>query len=424
MKTLHFDCFAGISGDMTLGALVDLGVDEKQVRKELDRLNLAGWSIEFVKDERCGVTGTRAIVNIEDCVPHEHHHDDEIGRGHNGHSSWRDIRTLIERSGIASGAARRAIDIFSRIAAAEAEVHGVPIDDVTFHEVGALDSIIDIVGSAVCLDILKPQRITSSEIELGGGEVKCAHGILNVPAPATLKLCEGLPVRTGGFNKEMTTPTGAAILAASVDSFVPSASFKQIKTAYGIGTRKLDKANVLAVSWREEPAQAGGQFYAQDCGQPRDDNWISDNWISEELIMLETNVDDMTGEAFGFLMDRLFEAGALDVTFTSCVMKKSRPGIIVSVLCPPLKLKQIRSVIFEKSSAIGFRETTVRRISLPREQHSIKYGAGNAEIKTVFLDEKRKRSKIEYRDREKLACKKDISLNEAEDLIKHEYGDI
>ncbi|MDR0383483.1 MAG: nickel pincer cofactor biosynthesis protein LarC [Spirochaetaceae bacterium] len=411
MKTLHFDCFAGISGDMTLGALVDLGVDPKLLYRELDRLNIAGWSIDFVKDERCGIAGTRAIVNIEgaDGGRHgaeNHVHDDG---GHCECRSWRDIRALIERSGITGGAKKRAIAIFSLIAKAEAEVHGVPVDDVTFHEVGALDSIIDIAGSAICLDILNPDRITASEIELGGGVVECAHGILNVPAPATLKLCEGLPVRTGGFNKEMTTPTGAAILAASADSFVTNCSFRHIKTAYGIGARKLDRANVLAVSWREESLSeippSGG-------------------WISEDLVTLETNIDDMTGEALGFLMDRAFEAGALDVTFTACVMKKSRPGVIVSVLCARAGLNAVRSVIFEKSSAIGFRETAVRRVSLPRKQRSIKYGGGEAEIKTVFLGEKIKRSKIEYRSREKLALEKNVSLDKAEDIIKRECGDL
>jgi uncharacterized protein (TIGR00299 family) protein len=401
---------------MTLGALVDLGVDAKLLYRELDKLELDGWSIGFEKDERCGIAGTRAIVKVYDGaggaprVPEEHScHCHEHGEGsHPEYRSWRDIRALIERSGITDGAKKRALSIFSRIAAAEAEVHGVPADEVTFHEVGALDSIIDIVGSAVCLDMLKPDRVTSSEIELGGGTVKCAHGILNVPAPATLKLCEGLPVRTGGFDREMTTPTGAAILAASVDRFVTKCSFRQIKTAYGIGSRKLDRANVLAVSWREE--------------EPDFDGGRAGERIYEELVMLETNIDDMTGEALGFLMDRAFEVGALDVTFTACVMKKSRTGVIVSVLCHPQRLPAIRSVIFEKSSAIGLRETVARRVSLPREQRSVKYEGGEAEIKTVFLDQNRRRTKIEYRSREKLACERDISLDEAEDIIKREYG--
>jgi uncharacterized protein (TIGR00299 family) protein len=395
---------------MTLGALVDLGVDAKLLYRELDRLNIAGWSIDFVKDERCGIAGTRAVVNVEegDGAAHRHVHGENGVHGGSECRSWRDIRAVIEKSGITSGARERAIAIFSRIASAEAEVHGVSADDVTFHEVGALDSIIDIVGSAICLDMLNPDRITSSEIELGGGTVRCAHGILNVPAPATLKLCEGLPVRTGGFNKEMTTPTGAAILAASVDAFVTNRAFRQVKTAYGIGKRKLDRANVLAVSWREEPP---------------DEDEPHKGWIHENLVMLETNIDDMTGEELGFLMDRAFDAGALDVTFTACVMKKSRPGVIVSVLCTAAGLNAVRSVIFGKSSAIGFRETAVRRISLPREQRSASYSGGEAEIKTVFVDENRKRSKIEYRSREKLARERNIALGEAEDIIRHECGD-
>jgi uncharacterized protein (TIGR00299 family) protein len=408
MRTLHFDCFAGISGDMTLGALVDLGVDAKLLYRELDRLNIAGWSLDFVRDERCGIGGTRAIVHIEGDEGASHVHGGENGAC-NGHEcrSWRDIRALIEKSSLTRGAKERAMAIFSRIASAEAEVHGVAVDDVTFHEVGALDSIIDIVGSAVCLDMLAPDRITASEIELGGGTVKCAHGILNVPAPATLKLCEGLPVRTGGFDKEMTTPTGAAILAASVDEFVKTCAFRQVKTAYGIGKRKLEKPNVLAVSWREEP----------------DEESPHNGWIHENLILLETNIDDMTGEELGFLMDRAFEAGALDVTFTACVMKKSRPGVIVSVLCTQAGLAAVRSVIFGKSSAIGFRETAVSRISLPRELRSVAYSGGEAEIKTVFVDENRKRSKAEYRSRERLARERNIALNEAEDIIRRECGD-
>ena len=413
MKTLHFDCFAGISGDMTLGALVDLGVDTRLLYRELDKLNLAGWSIYFVKEERCGITGTRAIVNIdgEEPAPHSHYESgcgqhEHGGQNHEHCRAWRDIRALIEGSGLSAGAKERAVAIFSLVAAAEAEVHGVPVDEVTFHEVGALDSIIDIAGSAICLDILKPDRITSSVVELGGGVVRCAHGVLPVPAPATLKLCEGLPVRTGGFDKEMTTPTGAAILAASVDEFVTNAVFRHIKTAYGVGSRKLDRPNLLAVSWREEKPDAALPYPG--------------GWIHEELTVIETNIDDMTGEALGFLMDRLFEAGALDVTFTSCVMKKSRPGVLVYILCPPEKLASLRSVVFEKSSAIGFREKTVRRVSLPREQR--RCGADEAEVKTVFVDEKRRRSKIEYRDRERLARERDLSLDEAEDLIKREYG--
>jgi uncharacterized protein (TIGR00299 family) protein len=270
LKTLHFECYAGISGDMALAALVDLGVNPDELRRELEKLRLDGWKLDFVREQRNGISGTHAVVDLggvtdhiasvdgevhyhnhEFAHPHEHNHDHQ--HNHGGHNSWKEIRSLIEKSGISANAKKRALDIFSRIAAAESQVHGVPLEDVTFHEVGALDSIIDVVGTAICLDILKPDRITGTEIELGGGTVKCAHGILPVPAPATTILVKGLPVRTGGCDKEMTTPTGAAILASCVDAFITGpASFTEIRTGYGIGTRKMEGLNALRVSWREE----------------------------------------------------------------------------------------------------------------------------------------------------------------------------
>jgi uncharacterized protein (TIGR00299 family) protein len=298
------------------------------------------------------------------------------------------------------------LDIFSRIAKAESQVHGVGEEDIAFHEVGALDSIIDIVGAAICLDILKPDRITCGEIELGGGTVHCAHGELPVPAPATLLLCRGLPVKTGGFNKEMTTPTGAAILASSVDEFITIGNFRELKTAYGIGKRKLDKPNVLRVSLREESLESRGQGGGQ-----------GGDFMSEDLITLETNIDDMTGEALGFLMDALFDAGALDVTITPCVMKKSRPGTIVSVLVPPEKLAALRGTLFQRSSAIGFREIPLRRLSLKREAAELRGEFGSARTKTVFYDGKPLRSKIEYEDRARLARERGISLEAAEKII-------
>ncbi|MDR1374908.1 MAG: LarC family nickel insertion protein, partial [Treponema sp.] len=290
MKTLHFDCFAGISGDMALGAFADLGVDTAQVQAELEKLGLGGWKLDFRRDERCGICGTRAVVTVDDHGDHgrdqgDHGRDQgHHGRDH-GHHSWKEIRSLIEAAPLSAGAKRRALAIFVRIAEAESQVHGVPVEDIAFHEVGALDSIIDIVGAAVCLDLLKPDRITCSEIELGGGTVHCAHGELPVPAPATLILCRGLPVKTGGVRNEMTTPTGAAIIAASADAFTEAGAFTELKTGYGIGTRQLDRPNVLRLSWREEAA-------ASSRGKP---------WITEELTLIETNIDDMTGEALGFL---------------------------------------------------------------------------------------------------------------------------
>jgi uncharacterized protein (TIGR00299 family) protein len=280
------------------------------------------------------------------------------------------------------------------------------VDEVGFHEVGALDSIIDVVGTAVCLDLLKPDRITAGEIELGGGMVKCAHGILPVPAPAVLILCRGLPVKTGGFNKEMTTPTGAAILAASVDEFITTARFTEIKTGYGIGTRKMEKPNLLRVSWREEADAPIGNT-VDDTG----------GYIDEELVLMETTIDDMTGEALAFLMERLFDSGALDVTFSPVTMKKSRPGTIVSILAPPAKCAPLRKAVFTGSTTIGLRETPVRRLSLAREAGTLSGAFGEARTKTVFLDGRPLRGKIEFEDRARVARERGISLAEAEQLI-------
>jgi uncharacterized protein (TIGR00299 family) protein len=387
---------------MALGAFVDLGLDPPVLRAELEKLGLGGWSLDFRREPRCGVTGTNALVKLEagpgredghGC--HDHHHPDPL------HNSWREIRGLIEASGISGGAKKRALAIFSRLAAAEAQVHGVPEDEVAFHEVGALDSIIDIVGTAVCLDLLNPQRITAGEVELGGGTVTCAHGVLPVPAPATLILCRGMPVKTGGFNREMTTPTGAAILAASVDEFIRAGSFTELKTGYGVGKRKLDKPNLLRLSWRETAAPEGEQ-----------------PWETRELILIEADIDDMSGEALGFLMECLFSAGALDVTFTPRVMKKSRPGTGVSLLCAPEKLDSLRRTMFRQSTTIGFREIPVRRLALRREERPL--GFEGVREKTVFYGDAALRSKIEYEDRARLARERGISLGEAEALLRGE----
>jgi uncharacterized protein (TIGR00299 family) protein len=393
LKILHVDCFAGISGDMALGAFVDLGVDPGELRTELEKLGAGGWKLDFVREGRNGVMGTRALV--------------DAGDSHHAHTSWKEIRSLIEKSGIREGAKKRALDIFRRLAAAESQVHGVPAEDITFHEVGALDSIIDITGAAVCLDMLNPDRVSCGEIELGGGTVTCAHGILPVPAPAVLILLEGKPVRTGGFDKEMTTPTGAAILASCVDEFITGpVSFRELKTGTGVGTRKLEKPNILRVSWRESigPELPGS-------GKP-------EPWIREELLLMEANIDDMTGEALGFLMERLFEAGALDVTMSPCVMKKSRPGTLVSVLCRDGNADLLREAFFRQSATIGFRESPVNRLSLKREERTLTGDFGEAREKAAFLGAETIRLKVEFEDRARLARERGVSLDEAERLIR------
>ncbi|MDR2193058.1 MAG: nickel pincer cofactor biosynthesis protein LarC [Treponema sp.] len=419
MKTLHFDCFAGISGDMTVGAIVDLGVDPEYLKTELSKLNLDGWNLDFFREQRGGITGLHAVVDLggdtshnADGEEHHHHHGGEHSHHHDDyhhgnethdhnsyhkHRTWRDIRLLITNAGITVGAKKRALAIFTKIAEAESKVHDMPVDEVAFHEVGALDSIIDIVGTAICLDFLKPDRITCGEVELGGGVVHCAHGILPVPAPATQLLIQGMPVTAGGFNKEMTTPTGAAILAASVDEFITAAHFREIKTGYGIGTRKMERPNLLRISLREESGEVASK---------------AEPWKMETLTLIEASIDDMTGEAFGFLMESLFEAGALDVTLSPCVMKKSRPGTIVSVLTTAAHLDPVRRTLFHRSSTLGFRETDVRRLYLERREETVQGGFGAARIKTAFWDGKPLRTKVEADDRACIAREKNINLDQ------------
>ncbi|GMO39914.1 MAG: nickel pincer cofactor biosynthesis protein LarC [Termitinemataceae bacterium] len=394
---LHFDCFAGICGDMTLGALVDLGVDRDALRCELNKLHLSGWDLVFEKTDRCGIFGTKATVMCNNHKEHDHRH-------------YSDIKLMIKNSGITDNAKRLAFGIFERLAKAEAEVHGVSLDDVAFHEVGAVDSIIDIAGAAICIDILAPDRITASEVELGGGTVHCAHGILAVPAPATLKLVQGMPAKTGTYDKEMTTPTGAAILNFCVDEFMPRFIFKEVKSAYGIGQRKMDRANVLRVSLRETVKE---NIMAHNSESHNGES----HYIEEELILMQTNIDDMTGEELGFLMEMLFSGGALDITFTPSIMKKSRPATIVSVLTNSEKLTEMRKIIFKHSSSIGIRETKVNRVSLPRTLGEIKTKLGLRRTKTVKVDEQTSRTKIEFDDLAKIAREHNISLREAGEIF-------
>ena len=297
---LYYDCFAGISGDMNLAAMLDLGVPEAHLRAELARLPLSGYSLRVTRDARKGITGTRVDVDVPESAQSHHH------------SSWRDVRELIEGSALTDSVKARATDMFQRLAEAEARVHGTSVDEVHFHEVGAVDSIVDIVGAAICLEYLRPARVVASSIELGGGFVRSQHGMLPVPAPATAILLTGVPTKSGAVPFEMTTPTGAAILAHSVGSFSEDKRFVIRKVGYGVGHRDTEIPNLLRL------------FLADADGRP-----------GEEARLVECNIDDMNPEISTYLLDLLFEAGASDVFFTPIVMKKSRPAVTLSVLCPP-----------------------------------------------------------------------------------------
>jgi uncharacterized protein (TIGR00299 family) protein len=336
MHILYYDCFSGISGDMNLGAMIDLGVDASYVINELQKLNLSGYTISFTTDQRKGITGTRANIILD----HEHHHN----HGHHEHVHGRnlsDIKLLIEKSSLDDEVKKLSIKIFTKIGEAEAHVHGKPIDEIHFHEVGAVDSIVDIVGAAICINYLKPDQIIASPVELGGGLVTCAHGTFPVPAPATFEILKNKPVKMGAVQVETTTPTGAAILATLVTKFIENPKLTIKRIGYGIGFRDNAVPNVLRVCLAE--------------------SIVADESEEQQGTIIECNIDDMNPELYEYVMDKLFEAGADDVWFQSIVMKKTRPAIKISVLCQNFKTNILENILLTETSTLGLRKYHVQK---------------------------------------------------------------
>lgn len=382
MKVLYYDCFAGISGDMNLGALIDLGVDVNFLKSELGKLNIEGFHLEVKQDQRRGITGTKAEVVIENQENEKHRH-------------LRHVEEIVNNSTLPDHVKINALKIFDLIAVAEGKVHNIPKERVHFHEVGALDSIADIVGAAICLDYLKVDKVMSSSIQLGGGTVKCAHGIMPVPAPATAEIVQNIPVKTGLVNHEATTPTGAAILVATVDKFTDKIDFPIIKTAYGIGNRDSEVPNVLRV------------YLCEDIEETED---VS----TENAIVLESNIDDMNPEHYDFVLEQLFKAGASDAWLVPIMMKKSRPGATLSVLCKENLVSKMKEIVFTHSTSIGIREYSVNKNMLRREETAVETKYGTVRIKNSFFRGKLVRSKPESEDCKILAEKHQISISEVE----------
>ncbi len=386
MRILYYDCFAGISGDMNLGAMIDLGVEPDYLKTELQKLNIEGFHLEIQKDIRRGISGTKATVIIENPDNEKHRH-------------LRHVEELVNQSSLSSEVKTMSLKIFDLIAVAEGKVHNISKERVHFHEVGALDSIADIVGAAICLDYLKVDKVMSSPIQLGGGMVKCAHGLMPVPAPATTEIIMNVPVKTGLVQHEATTPTGAAILVATVDEFTEQINFQIQKTAYGIGQRDVSEVpNVLRV-------------YLSDTNDKKD------NTSFEEAIMLECNIDDMNPEWYDYLLRKLFEAGASDVFLTPIIMKKSRPANMLSVLCSSKIIPEIKTIIFQNSTTIGIREYSVTKTILQRKSKEIETKLGIVSVKYSYFQGKEIRFKPEFEDLAKLAAVHGLSLNEVEKII-------
>jgi pyridinium-3,5-bisthiocarboxylic acid mononucleotide nickel chelatase len=383
-RTAYFDCFSGISGDMVLGALVDAGADIRAIEAELRKLGLEGWSISAEKVKRGAISATHVKVTAE-----EGHH-------HRGLSI---ILDRIEKAALAPRAAERATRIFTRLAEAEAKVHAMPVEKVHFHEVGAVDSIVDIVGACVGFELLGLDDFACSAMDVGGGTVMTAHGPLPVPAPATTELLAGVPVHTSGVKKELVTPTGAAIATTLSSSYgeIPAMTMKAV--GYGAGSADLkEKANVLRIliGERDSAALASGVAGAAGWDLP--------------VTVIEANLDDMNPQMYGYLVDKALAAGALDIYSTAAQMKKNRPGMVVTILCEPSNASRMMDLLFRETTTIGVRTHQAQRKVLDREFVRVETEYGDVRMKVSRLAGAIVNAAPEFEDCRKLAESRNVPL--------------
>jgi uncharacterized protein (TIGR00299 family) protein len=376
MSILYYDCFAGISGDMHLAALLDLGVDYDELILELTGLGLDGYGVQATRASRKGVFGTQVRVVTD---PNQSMHRD-----------LRQIEAMISGSSLSDTVRDRAIAVFRRLAEAEAHIHDTAPDRIHFHEVGALDAIVDIVGGVIALEWLNVDRVLCSPVELGGGMVHCEHGVLPAPAPATLELLKGVPVKLGGTPFEATTPTGAALLATFVDEFVTRPELIIHRVGYGIGYRDGPIPNVLRVC----------------LGEP----W-ADSDERRALCVLECNIDDMNPECYDHVLERLFAAGANDAWLTPVLMKKNRPGTVLSVLCVPSLGPTLTELLLIETTTLGVRQYPVTRTALVRETLRVQTRYGEVTVKLAHHQGRPLRGKPEYEDCKRLALERGVPIH-------------
>jgi pyridinium-3,5-bisthiocarboxylic acid mononucleotide nickel chelatase len=366
MRTLYFDCFAGISGDMTLGALVGAGADARSLVEQLALLDVEGYEISFETAERSGISATRAVVRM---TKEEHKHR------HLSH-----ILEIIQRSRLNDSVKERASKIFSRLGDAEARVHNVPVERIHFHEVGAVDAIVDVVGACIGFELLGIERFNASALHVGSGTVEMEHGRFPVPPPAVAELLRDAPIYSTDIKGELVTPTGAAIVATLCESFGPVPRMRLLSTGYGAGTREYkDFPNVLRVLVGETEASVDASVE----GVAEVDEGVGVE--VEELIVIETNVDDVSPQVLGHLMEEAFTRGALDCYFTHVQMKKNRPGVLVSILCRKPEREALTELLFMETPTLGVREFTVRRRALERESVTVETEFGRIAVKVGRL---------------------------------------
>ena len=422
MRVLYFDCFSGISGDMTLGALLDLGIDHNTFLNELHKLNVTGYSVEIKKVVKSGISGTDVNVILQDhiheqihiheqCNEHQHSqqcghvHDSEYNQGHQHSHAERnlvDIENIINLSNLKPRVKTMSTKIFREIARAEAKVHGKNINEIHFHEVGAIDSIVDIVGACICIDLLGVERIFASELHDGKGFVRCAHGLLPVPVPAVMEmLCDSnIPLITEDTPFELVTPTGIGILKVTCSSFGKMPPISIEKVGYGMGKRETGRFNALRA--------VIGTLYPHDT-MPND-----------EISILETNIDNMSPEILGYTMDKLLESGALDVYYTPIYMKKCRPAVMLTVMANCSDEKRMSDIIFTETSTLGVRLSRSSRYCMNRELVKVNTQYGEVRVKVASMGDIMKYAP-EYEDCRSIAVKTGLPINKVFELVNEKY---
>lgn len=427
MNTLYLDLFSGISGDMFLGALIDLGIEPRALERELQKLALAGWHLHTEHLQKAGIAGVKAVVQLDEPTgpspppappahahpphahaahphahppqasehghAHPHHHEHhEAAHGHEQARDFAEIKTLIERSALSDWVKAKAVAVFRRIAEAEGKIHGRPPDQVHFHEVGAVDSIIDIVGACLGLELLDRPRVLASPVVEGTGWIHCAHGRFPVPAPATLEIlgARGVPLTQCDEPHELVTPTGAALLAEFAESFGPLKDFVAARIGYGLGTRELQtRPNVLRAllgwtmptSGRPADGAAGSEAIAGAAATAGAHDWETDT-----IAVLETNLDDIPAELLGHFVEKALAAGALDVFHTPVHMKKNRPGVLLTVLCATADADRFTEFMLRQTTAFGVRRYLAERRKLRREMTAVPTAFGEVAVKLGKLD--------------------------------------
>jgi hypothetical protein len=374
----YFDCFSGISGNMVLGALLDAGLELERLEAELARLPISGYKLKVETVKRRGMQGTHVEVEVtEQGVERHLHHVEEIITGS-------DLPDTVQQRGLA---------IFRRLAQAEAKVHGAPVESIHFHEVGAMDAIVDVMGAAIGLWLLGVEKAYASPVHVGRGTVKCAHGVLPVPAPATLELLQGAPIYGRDVDAELVTPTGAAILTTVAESFGETPLMRVKQIGYGAGTRELPIPNLLRLSIGETDSAEEG--YERDTAT-----------------LIETNIDDMNPQWYEHVSARLFEAGALDVFVTAIQMKRGRPATQLSVLVTDDLVPETLDVLFTETTTIGVRAHPVQRWKLAREIISVETDYGPIDVKVSRRGETVLNITPEYRDCQRVAAERSVSIKQ------------